>query len=192
MLPGPRFAPGIINPSKQLLSHIQWELLWLGSYPQFLLLDGKGVEKQMREKNWSITVLNWVSQFSTRLEINSTRAWVTAPSATEVGLLMDSSSTKQRFALFHSSKDDGPFWGTSPGMHPQAWEVHSPGQQFLVTKLTGLWEVWPWLGPGLWRARTIRGHVYLGSSSVPDVHGEEWETEARSDKQESHKAKRLV
>lgn len=48
------------------------------------------------------------------------------PAAPEMGLLMDSSSTKQRCSLFYGLKMTGHSWGKSLGMCPQAWKTCSP------------------------------------------------------------------
>lgn len=102
----------------------------------------------MEETNQSLTVWKPMSvlAFPTRLEINSIWTWVTAPSASELGLLMDLSSTKQRHILFYGSKDDGPFVGHESGHEPpQAWKYCSPWPQPPRDGPHGLREVWPGL-----------------------------------------------
>lgn len=60
------------------------------------------------------------------------------PAAPEMGLLMDSSSTKQRCTLFYGSKDDGPFVGQESGHVPPGLEnLFPPDVGPLVTNLTG-------------------------------------------------------
>ena len=95
----------------------------------------------MEETNQSTTVWKPMSvlAFPTRLEINSIWTWVTTPSASELGLLMDLSSTKQRHILFYRSKDDGPFVGHESGHAPplRPGKPIPPDRSPLVTDLTG-------------------------------------------------------
>lgn len=102
----------------------------------------------MEETNQSLTVWKPMSvlAFPTRLEINSIWTWVTTPSASELGLLMDLSSTKQRHILFYGSQDDGPFVGHESGHEPpQAWKYHSPWPHSPRDGPHGRREVWPGL-----------------------------------------------
>lgn len=104
------------------------------------------------------------------------------PAAPEMGLLMDSSSTKQRCSLFYGLKMTGHSWGKSLGMCPQAWKTCSPpGRRPPRDQPHGLWEAGQH-GISVWGSLAYRDRSHdpgplqrngnLGSFSIPS--GQAW------------------
>lgn len=104
------------------------------------------------------------------------------PAAPEVGLLMDSSSTKQRCTLFYGSKDDGPFVGQESRHVPPGLENLFPptsAPSWPTSRAVRSWAAWNLSVrvTGVQRDRThnpgpLQRNGNLGSFSIPS--GQAW------------------